>query len=352
MVNMMDPSDGERGIQSTNRGGSMPRKAAGSPALAGLGDVGVPELPDDGQAEPSAKEVNQALLEILKDMDPKPPRRTSDPKPAKQPAPNPAARPAAHAASDLTGPLGTLGARLADYQRAAVLAKQAGKKDDALFWLRRSKELQQEMNVLLARFPPPELGVAACAAVTNAVPATPTAQAPSGTVAAAAGASAAATADASAAAPRMGADVAGSGDMDVLAILRQQEAEEAALEAETDADALDDEDGCGAVGGAAEPTAEPSAEPRLALEAEADVAIVSARVAQFEIEAAEATGTADVEVLRELVRIKAEIEARAEARCPAPTALQPYPDSPAPTALPRQPCVFSPASSALPRPSW
>ena len=77
------------------------------------------------------------------------PKKKHD-KPTTPAAPPPASSTRAPTIGELVGD------RLQLYQRAAVSARQGGRMEEALHWLRRSKELVVEIEAVIAGFPPPE----------------------------------------------------------------------------------------------------------------------------------------------------------------------------------------------------
>ena len=142
----------------------MKRGGRGLPASLSSGSGMPADIMDLDQGE----EVSKAeIADIMSELG------VAKPKPKPKPA---AARPqAATAAAGVVVPAGSVAgpasgpttgfdlarSRLADYQRAAVQAKQAGNMGRATALLRRSKELKAACDAaareLLATFPPPEL---------------------------------------------------------------------------------------------------------------------------------------------------------------------------------------------------
>ena len=123
-------------------------KLSSLPSLPGMDSDG------DDDDEVTDAEMAKVLKEVL--VDDKPP-----PKPPKPPAPKPA--PAAPVPPPAVGPpipadsVGrAVDSRVQELQAAAVLANRAGRRDEALHWLRRSKELPEQVRALLdGDFPSP-----------------------------------------------------------------------------------------------------------------------------------------------------------------------------------------------------
>ena len=122
-------------------GGAVSDKELSS-VLAELG------LGDDGSDKTAAKGEDALIAALLGNK--KPSAAAAKPA-AKAPAtPTPAAAPKMPPAVE------ALGNRLLEYQRAAVNARKRGEMDEALHWLRRSKELASACEALLNDFPSAE----------------------------------------------------------------------------------------------------------------------------------------------------------------------------------------------------
>ena len=105
----------------------------------------------DAGADPvTAEELSKVLdeLGLGKDGSVKPTKTHIKPTTPAAPPPAPSTR--APAIGELVGD------RLQLYQRAAVTARQGGRMDEALHWLRRSKDLVNEIEAVVAGFPTPE----------------------------------------------------------------------------------------------------------------------------------------------------------------------------------------------------
>ena len=141
-------------------------------------------MPDDIMDLDQGEEVSPAeIADIMSELGvakPKPKPKAAATRPQAATAAAGVAVPAGSAVGPASGP--TTGfdlarSRLADYQRAAVLAKQAGDMGRATALLRRSKELKAACDTaareLLAAFPPPELADLDAPAAAPPTPTTP-----------------------------------------------------------------------------------------------------------------------------------------------------------------------------------
>ena len=142
----------------------MKRGGRGPPASQSSGSG----MPDDIMDLDQGEEVSPAeIADIMSELGvakPKPRPKAAATRPQAATAAAGVAVPAGSAAGPNSGPstgFDLARTRLADYQRAAVLAKQAGDMGRATALLRRSKELKTACDAaareLLAAFPPPEL---------------------------------------------------------------------------------------------------------------------------------------------------------------------------------------------------
>ena len=141
----------------------MPR--ASKAAVAAADGDGMPEslsgfeFDEDGADEVTADEVLGVLAELGLGKDGAAKKKAPTPAPAsalsRVPAPSrpPAAAAAARPPHAEIGQ--SVSIRLQEFQRAAVLARQKGSMDEALHWLRRSKEYVQRIEAVLATFPAP-----------------------------------------------------------------------------------------------------------------------------------------------------------------------------------------------------
>ena len=109
---------------------------------------------DDDEEEVTDAEMAKVLKEVL--AEDKPPTK----RPPKPPAPKPPPPTPAVAVAGPPIPVDSVGravdVRIQELQAAAVLANRAGRKDEALHWLRRSKDLAEQVKALLdGDFPSP-----------------------------------------------------------------------------------------------------------------------------------------------------------------------------------------------------
>ena len=109
---------------------------------------------DDGAEKVTDSEMAAVLRECLGDK-PKSASKKAAPPMLPQAPQAPPSPPKLPAALDTIG--AKVDARVLEYQKAAVLANQDGRKPEALQWLRKSKQIAAQIEELLkSNFPPVE----------------------------------------------------------------------------------------------------------------------------------------------------------------------------------------------------
>ena len=119
--------------------------------------LAMPAMPDvDAEEEEDVTDAEAAaiLKEVLMEDKPPPKPKPPPPKPPLPPAVPPPLPAGPPIPEDSAGK--AVDSRVQEMQAAAVIANKAGRKGEALHWLRQSKELVQRVTALLdSEFPPP-----------------------------------------------------------------------------------------------------------------------------------------------------------------------------------------------------